>query len=46
METTLNVDVVCPCCSRPHTLSLPRGAEKDFRVEALPGPEPDTGAGD
>jgi len=46
METVVNVEVACPCCSRPHTVSLPRGAEKDVRVEPLPGPEPDTGVVD
>lgn len=39
----MNVDVAFPCCSRSHTISLPRGAEKDLWVEPLPGPEPDTG---
>lgn len=46
METAVSVDVTCPCCSGAHTISLPRGAEKDFRVEPLPGPEPDTGVVD
>jgi hypothetical protein len=27
-------------------VSVPRGAEKDLRVEPLPGPEPETGGGD
>jgi hypothetical protein len=46
LETVVNVEVACPCCYRSHTLSLPRGAEKDLRVEPLPGPEPDTGVVD
>jgi hypothetical protein len=46
METAVSVDVTCPCCSGHHTISLPRGAEKDLRVEPLPGPEPDTGVVD
>ena len=38
--------VKCPCCGGERTLNVPRGAEKDLRVEALPGAEPDTGVGD
>ncbi|HET7746445.1 MAG TPA: hypothetical protein VFM29_04035 [Vicinamibacteria bacterium] len=46
MGTSVDVEVRCPCCGGPHTISLPRGAEAGARVEALPGPEPDTGGGD
>ena len=43
LEPAVGVEVRCPCCGGAHTLSLPRGAERDFRVEQLPGPEPETG---
>jgi len=42
----VQVDVRCPCCGGAHTVSVPRGAEKDLRVEPLPGPEPETGVVD
>jgi hypothetical protein len=42
----VSVEVRCPCCSAATELSLPRGAEKDLRVENLQGTEPDTGGGD
>ena len=45
-EAAIQVDVRCPCCGGSHSVSLPRSAEKGLRVEALPGPEPDTGVGD
>ena len=42
----MSVEVKCPCCHAATSLSLPRGAEKDLRVENLPGPEPETRVGD
>ena len=35
----------CPACGKPHTLSVPRGTEKDLLVELAPGPEPEQGGG-
>ena len=46
IEASIQVDVRCPCCGGAHTVSVPRGAEKDLRVDPLPGPEPETGVGD
>jgi hypothetical protein len=46
LETYVDVEVQCPCCHAATSLSLPRGAEKDLRVENLPGPEPETGTVD
>ena len=46
LETAIQLDVRCPCCGGAHTVSVPRGAEQDLRVEALPGPEPETGVVD
>ena len=46
LETYVDVEVQCPCCHASTSLSLPRGAEKDLRVENLPGTEPETGVGD
>ena len=46
LETYVDVEVQCPCCHAATSLSLPRGAEKDLRVENLPGTEPETGVGD
>ena len=46
LETYVNVEVKCPCCHAATSLSLPKGADKDLRVENLPGTEPDTGVGD
>lgn len=46
LETVVEVDLRCPCCGGAHTVSVPRGTEKNLRVEALPGPEPETGGGD
>ena len=40
------IDVRCPCCGVATPVSLPRGAEKDLRVDNLPGPEPETGVVD
>ena len=46
LETYVDVEVQCPCCHKATSLSLPRGAEKDLRVENLPGTEPETGVVD
>jgi hypothetical protein len=43
---SVQVEVRCPCCGGARTVSLPQGAEKDLRVDPLPGPEPETGVGD
>jgi hypothetical protein len=43
LESYVSVEVRCPCCSAPTPVSLPKGAEKDLRVENLPGAEPETG---
>ena len=39
----MTVEVRCPCCQAQTAVSLPRGAEKDLRVDNLPGTEPETG---
>ena len=41
--TAVAVDVKCPACGKSHTLSVPKGTEKDLLVELAPGPEPETG---
>ena len=46
LESYVAVEVSCPCCHAKTAVSLPRGAEKDLRVDNLPGTEPETGAGD
>jgi hypothetical protein len=46
LESYVTVEVQCPCCHAQTPVSLPRGAEKDLRVDNLPGTEPETGAGD
>ena len=46
LESYVAVEVSCPCCHAKTAVSLPRGAEKDLRVENLQGTEPETGAGD
>jgi hypothetical protein len=46
LGAAVQLDVRCPCCGGAHTVSVPRGAEKDLRVEALPGLEPETGVVD
>ena len=46
LETTSSVEVKCPACGTPHTLSVPPGTEKDLLVELSRGPEPETGGGD
>ena len=46
LETYVTVEVSCPCCHAQTAVSLPRGADKDLRVENLPGTEPETGVGD
>ena len=43
--TTVAVEVKCPACGKPHTISVPRGTEGDLLVELAPGPEPETGGG-
>ena len=43
LESYVAVEVRCPCCGAATPVSLPRGAEKDLRVENLPGTEPETG---
>jgi hypothetical protein len=45
LESYVTVEVRCPCCQAQTSVSLPRGAEKDLRVENLPGTEPETGLG-
>ena len=40
------MQISSPCCQAQTPVSLPRGAEKDLRVDNLPGTEPETGAGD
>ena len=42
----MTVEVHCPCCQAQTPVSLPRGAEKDLRVDNLPGMEPETGVVD
>jgi hypothetical protein len=44
-ETTSAVEVRCPRCGQPHSLTVPRGTEGDLTVELVTGPEPDDGAG-
>ena len=46
LEAYVTVDVRCPCCHAQTPVSLPRSAEKDLRVENLPGMEPETGVVD
>lgn len=41
--TAAQVDVACPACGKSHTISVPRGTEKDLVVEIAPGLEPETG---
>ena len=45
LETTSSVEVRCPRCGDPHTVTVPRGAERDLLVELVAGPEPDQGGG-
>jgi len=40
------IEVRCPCCGASTPVTVPRGAEKDLRVDNLPGPEPETGVVD
>ena len=42
----VQVEVRCPCCGGARMVSVPRGSEKDLKVENLPGTEPETGGGD
>jgi len=46
LGTYVAVEVPCPCCGAPTAVSVPRGAEKDLRVDPLPGTEPETGVVD
>ena len=46
LETSVEVEVRCPCCGGGHTVTVPRSAERELRVEPLPGPEPETGGED
>jgi hypothetical protein len=46
LETAASVDVKCPACGKSHTISVPRGTEKNLTVELAPGLEPETGGGD
>jgi hypothetical protein len=46
MAEYVAIEVRCPCCGAATPVSLPRGAEKDLRVENLPGTEPETGVVD
>jgi len=46
LEPHVTLDVRCPCCGKATQVSLPRGADKDMRVNNLPGPEPETGVVD
>jgi len=41
--TSVQVDVKCPACGKSHTISVPRGTEKNLLVEIAPGLEPETG---
>jgi DNA-directed RNA polymerase subunit RPC12/RpoP len=45
LETSVQVDVRCPRCGKEHTVSVPRGTEKDLLVELAAGPAPDIGGG-
>jgi transcription elongation factor Elf1 len=42
----VEAEVKCPCCGAAHTVSVPKGSERRLKVENVPGPEPETGAGD
>jgi hypothetical protein len=46
LEPHVTIEVRCPCCTKATPVSLPQGAEKDLRVENLPGTEPETGTVD
>ena len=41
--TAVQVDVKCPACAKSHTISVPKGTEKNLTVELAPGLEPETG---
>jgi hypothetical protein len=41
--TTVRADIKCPACGKSHTISVPKGTEKNLLVEIAPGPEPETG---
>jgi hypothetical protein len=46
LDTSVQVDVKCPACAKNHTISVPKGTERNLTVELAPGPEPETGGGD
>jgi hypothetical protein len=47
LDDPVAVDVVCPRCRKTHhSITVPRAARNNLIVEALPGPEPETGGGD
>ena len=41
--TAVAVGGTWPAGGKSHTLSVPKGTEKDLLVELAPGPEPETG---
>ena len=41
--TAVPVEVKCPACGKPHTISVPKGTEKNLTVEIAEGLEPETG---
>ena len=43
--SSAQVEVKCPACAKPHTISVPKGTENNLTVELAPGPEPETGGG-
>jgi hypothetical protein len=45
LDDPVPVDVTCPCCGKTHSVAVPREARDRLVVEALPGPEPETGGG-
>jgi len=46
LETTVQLEVRCPRCQKAHSVSVPRGAEKDLLVELAPGLAPELGGGE
>ena len=41
--TAVQVDIKCPACGKLHTISVPKGTEKNLTVEMAAGLEPETG---
>jgi len=41
--TAVQVDIKCPACGKPHTISVPKGTEKNLLVEIAAGLEPEMG---